>query len=154
MTFAATIDLSDLDGTNGFRLDGVGNSDLSGAKVASAGDDNGDGHDDIIIAAPLADPGGATNAGAIYVVFGAAAGRPATFNLSSLDGTNGFRLEGVTSFDLSGKSAASAGDVNGDGFDDLVIGAEGASPGGVTDAGSTYVVFGKASGWTPTLSRW
>ena len=47
----------------------------------------------------------------------------ATVNLSTLDGTNGFRLDGEAAGDLSGYSVSSAGDVNGDGYDDLIIGA-------------------------------
>ena len=47
----------------------------------------------------------------------------ASLNLSSLDGSNGFRLDGVAEYDFSGFSVSGAGDVNGDGFDDLIIGA-------------------------------
>ena len=49
----------------------------------------------------------------------------ATVNLSTLDGTNGFRLDGVATDDQSGYSVSSAGDINGDGYDDLIIGANG-----------------------------
>ena len=59
--------------------------------------------------------------------------------LSSLDGSNGFRLNGVDPYSFSGHSVASAGDVNGDGFDDLIIGAPYANPQGGY-SGSTYVV--------------
>ncbi len=56
--FAASLDLSTLNGSNGFRLDGIDADDFSGKSVASAGDVNGDGVDDLLIGAPLADPGG------------------------------------------------------------------------------------------------
>ena len=46
-----------------------------------------------------------------------------TVNLSTLDGTNGFRLDGEAAGDYSGYSVSSAGDINGDGYDDLIIGA-------------------------------
>jgi hypothetical protein len=121
--FAATINLSTLDGTNGFRLDGVAAFDLSGISVSSAGDVNGDGFDDLIVGADVgADPNG-SNSGSSYVVFGKSGGFAATINLSTLDGTNGFRLDGVAANDRSGRSVSSAGDVNGDGFDDLIVGA-------------------------------
>jgi len=45
------------------------------------------------------------------------------FALSALDGANGFRLDGIGAGDWSGRSVASAGDVNGDGYDDLIVGA-------------------------------
>ena len=149
--FAAGLDLSTLDGSNGFRLDGIDPNDQSGFSVASAGDVNGDGFDDLIIGAYGGDPGGDSSAGESYVVFGKASGFAAGHDLSTLDGSNGFRLDGIDAGDLSGFSVASAGDVNGDGFDDLIIGARGADPGGASAAGESYVVFGKASGFAASF---
>ncbi len=140
--FSATMDLSSLNGSNGFRLDGEAASDLSGESVSSAGDVNGDGFDDVIIGALFADPNGASS-GSSYVVFGRASGFSATMDLSSLNGSNGFRLDGEAASDYSGRSVSTAGDVNGDGFDDLIIGAYGTS--------SSYVVFGKASSFSAAM---
>src|SRR4028119_2477627 len=75
-----------------------------------------------------------------------------TFNLSTLDGSNGFAINGLATFDWSGSSVSSAGDVNGDGFDDLIIGANGASPNGISYAGQSYVVFGSNSGFGAGLN--
>ena len=144
------IQLSSLNGTKGFRLNGVAAGDYSGRSVSAAGDINGDGFDDIVIGALGADPGG-TNSGSSYVVFGKASGFSAKLNLSTLNGSNGFRIDGVAANDYSGYSVSSAGDVNGDGFDDLIIGASNADPNG-SGSGSSYVVFGKASGFSASLN--
>ncbi|MDO8346013.1 MAG: hypothetical protein Q7T48_22635, partial [Cellvibrio sp.] len=147
--FCATMDLSSLDGSDGFRLDGMTAGDSSGWPVSNAGDVNGDGFDDVIIGAHYAGPNGHSS-GSSYVVFGKASGFSATMDLSSLDGSNGFRLDGVTLYDQSGSSVSNAGDVNGDGFDDVIIGADKADPNG-NSSGSSYVVFGQASGFSATL---
>ena len=135
---------------NGFRLTGaaaVERSQLAGS-VASAGDVNGDGYDDLIVGAAYADPNGSAS-GASYVVFGKASGFAASIDLSTLDGTTGFRLNGVAAWDGSGISVASAGDVNGDGYDDLIVGAKYADPHG-SNSGASYVVFGGAFGDSDT----
>ena len=132
-------DLDSLNGTNGFRIDGLASNDLLGAAVSSAGDVNGDGFDDIIVGAFGADPGAISNAGSSYVIFGQAGGWASTFDLSLLDGSNGFRLDGEALDDFSGHTVSSAGDVNGDGLDDLIIGADG--PG----TANAYIVLGQSS---------
>ena len=145
--FASVIDLSSLDGTTGFRLDGVGANDESGHSVSSAGDVNGDGFDDLIVGAFHAGPNGNTWAGSSYVMFGNSGAFASVLNLSALNGTTGFRLDGVAAFDRSGASVSSAGDVNGDGFDDLIVGAYRANPNGNSAAGSSYVLFGRPNGF-------
>jgi len=150
MTFAPVLQLSSLDGSNGFRLDGVAAGDQSGWSVSGAGDINGDGIDDLIIGANRADNNG-SDSGSSYVVFGNQDGFSSTLNLSSLDGSNGFRLDGVTAFDFSGHSVSGAGDINGDGIDDLIIGANRADNNGF-GSGSSYVVFGRQDGFSSTLN--
>ena len=83
-------------------------------------------------------------------MFGKASGFAANIDLSSLDGSTGFKLSGVAAFDFSGGSVASAGDVNGDGFADLIVGADGADPHG-SCSGASYVVFGQASGFAANI---
>ena len=142
------LDLSVLNGTNGFILTGIDAVDWSGWSVSSAGDVNGDGYDDLIIGARWADSnGGQFLAGETYIVYGGATppGTEGRFNLSMLNGTNGFILTGIDAGDQSGWSVSSAGDVNGDGYDDLIIGAYQADPNGDSDAGETYIVYGGAS---------
>lgn len=102
--------------------------DSFGDSIASAGDVNGDGTDDVIIGASRAAPGGLQSAGSAYVYSGA-------------DGTLLYQWNGDTS-SLFGCSVDGAGDVNSDGYADLIVGAYYADPGGVTDAGSAFVYSG------------
>ena len=144
--FAAHLSLDTLDGSNGFVLNGEGAGDRSGYSVSAAGDVNGDGIDDVIIGSRWVDVGAAADVGKAYVVYGRTGGFSASIDLGGLDGTDGFAIVGVAAGDWTGASVAGAGDVNGDGIDDMVIGAYLADPGGVTDAGSTFVVYGRAGG--------
>ncbi|MBD2043328.1 Calx-beta domain-containing protein [Microcoleus sp. FACHB-672] len=150
--FAATLNLSDLDGSNGFALYGAAVEDFSGYSVSNAGDINGDGIDDLIVGANRADPNGNFYAGSSYVVFGSRNGFAASLNLSDLDGSNGFALHGAAQSDHSGISVSNAGDINGDGIADLIVGANQADINGNYDVGSSYVVFGSRNGFAATLN--
>ena len=136
-------------GSGGFVINGETSDDYSGRSVSAAGDVNGDGLADLIIGAYRADPNGSAS-GRSYVVFGKAATGPV--NLSAITrGSGGFVINGETSDDYSGRSVSAAGDVNGDGLADLIIGADGADPNG-SASGRSYVVFGKAATGPVNLS--
>ena len=143
-SWSSPISFSSLDGTNGFILNSISNTDLSGSSVGSAGDVNGDGIGDIIVGAPTA----ALNVGQSYVVFGKKGSWSSPISLSSLNGSNGFTLNGIIDGDEFGDTVASAGDVNGDGIDDIIVGAWG----GFSTAGQTYVVFGSTSSWSSFIN--
>jgi len=148
--FAASLELSTLNGANGFVINGIDADDQSGLSVSAGGDINGDGFDDLLIGAYVADSNG-IDSGESYVVFGQddnVTPFAASLDLSALDGTNGFVLNGIEEFDQSGVSVSAAGDINGDGFDDILIGAYRGDPNG-SDSGESYVVFGAATGPTP-----
>jgi len=118
-----------------------GNNNTLRPPVAT-GDVNGDGIADLIIGAYSASPGGRTNAGAVFVVFGTRLGFPDPLPLTNLNGTNGFVLDGAATSDQAGYSVA-AGDVNGDGIADIIIGAPSANG----NTGSAYVIFGRTGTW-------
>ena len=138
--------LSVLNGIDGFRLDGAAPNDGAGRDVDSIGDFNGDGFDDIAVAAPYSNALGRTDAGRVYVVYGKASGIPSSRNLSSIAGSLGFRIDGANANDFTGMVVSAAGDINGDGLDDLLIGAPYADISGKTDAGASYVIYGRTSG--------
>ena len=136
-TLGASFDLSSLNGTNGFTINGVTAGDISGRAVAMGSDFNGDGISDILIGAP----GANSMHGQSYVIFGTrdvTGTLGASFDLSSLNGTNGFTVNGVTAYDYSGNAVAMGGDFNGDGISDILIGAPGAN----SMHGQSYVIFG------------
>ncbi|MCB1954378.1 MAG: FG-GAP repeat protein [Rhodocyclaceae bacterium] len=136
------LNVDDLDGSNGFRIDGINPYDRFGSTVAFAGDINGDGIDDIAISAPSANA-----LGEAYIVFGSPAGFPAVMDAADLNGSNGFRFEGSGRGNW-GFTVAGAGDLNADGFDDLVMGARLG-----TDSGEAYVVFGSDAGFPAVIDQ-
>src|SRR5262249_31433480 len=133
----------------GFRILGADSGDGLGVSVSNAGDVNGDGFADMIIGAAGAAAAGNAQPGAgeSYLVFGTASGL-VDVEMATLSATQGFRIIGVDSQDLSGFSVSSAGDINGDGLADLFVGARDADTvgNGREAAGESYVVFGQSTG--------
>ena len=136
-----TIDLATAN-TGVLRIFGAQAADEAGVSVASLGDVNGDGIDDLVVGARFADGESdqTSRAGESYIIYGSAA-LPAGLDLSSdADVT----IYGVDVDDFSGWPARGRGDVNGDGFNDIVIGASGADSVGnqKANAGESYVIWG------------
>jgi Ca2+-binding RTX toxin-like protein len=139
------IELSEIEANSneipaGFMINGVAANDSSGrSSVSNAGDVNGDGLDDLIIGAMGDDPNG-SGSGASFVVYGKTGGD--VVELSNIQESNGgFVINGVGEDDSSGWSVSGAGDVNDDGFADLIVGAPFDSPNG-SSSGASFVVFG------------
>lgn len=134
MNFGSSFDLGNLNGRNGFIINGFFSVDSLGQSISSAGDVNGDGITDLIIGNPTGvGPDGDSGffTGESYVVFGGAnVGRGGSFDVRSLNGRNGFAVFGTPGdLDRTGTSVSSAGDINRDGFDDLIIGSPGSGLG-------------------------
>jgi Ca2+-binding RTX toxin-like protein len=139
------IDLANLTPDQGFTVTGVASGDQAGVSVSSVGDFNDDGIDDFIVGALGADPATGGDAGQAYVIFGKAGGL-SDIDLSALTAAQGFKLNGIATGDTLGNSVSDAGDVNGDGIADLIVGADNADPLGRTGAGQAYVIYGKTGG--------
>ncbi|MEM7506121.1 MAG: hypothetical protein AAF415_05200 [Pseudomonadota bacterium] len=137
-------------GVSSVEIRGVDPSDTFGDWVSGGGDVNGDGLDDVLIAAPRADSLGANSSGSAYVIFGRSQWGPA-FDPDTLDGSNGFRMDGLRQADYTGISVSMAGDVNGDGFEDVAVAAHFFDQIGYNSTGAVFVVFGKADGFDPVI---
>jgi hypothetical protein len=118
------------------KLTGEGAGDQAGHSVSTAGDTNGDGYSDVFVGAPKEDTG-ATDAGSAYLVLGSSTGI-SDMNLSGADA----KLTGKAYSDYAGNSVSTAGDVNNDGYDDVIVGA----PNVASGTGATYIVLGSSLG--------
>ena len=117
-------------GENGsilYKFNGQSANDYFGFSVSNAGDVNNDGYDDVIVGAYLED-GGRTNAGNAQI-------------FSGVDGTVLYVFNGDSSYDYFGYSVSDAGDANGDGFADVIVGAHRDHSTG-SDSGSAKIYSG------------
>ena len=157
--------INDLTADKGFIIRGGAALDAAGYSIASAGDVNGDGVSDLLIGARLVDRPSFGNAGAAYVIYGKRTppgqgggqtwaglindpempGRK-ILDLGTLQTSDGFKISGENQNGQFGFSVEGLGDVNGDGFDDIVVGAPFATVNGAVNTGSAFVIFGSASG--------
>ena len=128
-----------MDETYDVMIKGRDANELFGYSLASAGDINGDGYDDLIVGAYGYD----TTRGAARIYFGS----------TSMDSVTDLVLMGEGIDDHFGYSVASAGDVNGDGYDDVIVGAYGYDTLGATGLGAAYIYLGGTAMDTLYYSR-
>ena len=136
---AEVINLSRLKPGRGFAINGTEKTEpVLLESVSSAGDINDDGFDDIIISITDLETARQTREGQTYVIFGSKdIGADGTFDIDRIDGSNGFILKNKEGNNLSNRVVSNAGDINNDGIDDLVIGADLEEL-----TGKSYVIFG------------
>ena len=142
--FAASVDVSLFDGSDGFRIEGSGRDNLD-ADVATAGDFNGDGFGDILLSA---NSHGINDrvVGAAFTVFGRATGFPAVLNVAELNGQTGFAFTGIPDTLSINAGIGTSGDIDGDGLADVVIRGE------RRNGFPSYVIRGQRTGLPATLT--
>lgn len=155
----AVLRLANLTPSEGFIIQGASAGDLAGYSVSDAGDVNGDGHNDFIVGAERGRVSGSSSSGDSYIIFGKPAGGTwgsvdatgrQVINVTNLSPNDGFIITGDAANDYAGTSVSKAGDINGDGIGDLIVGARFGDDGGA-DAGEAYVILGKSGGGWGTL---
>ena len=138
----ATFAMSAINGSNGFSVTGTVPVGGFGAPILSMGDVNGDGVGDFAMGQALA-------AGSVALLYGKA-NWDANISVSVLDGVIGTRFTGEANNDAAGAYLAAPGDLNGDGFAEIIISAPGADPLARTNAGKVYVIRGRAANFAAT----
>lgn len=142
--FDPVVDLAQIDGTNGFVIESSDQGARLGYSVEIAGDVNGDGIDDILIGAPRNGFGGAyTDTSSVHLLLGTAVREDATVDVANLSASDGYTFHAPGTDATIGWAMSGAGDVNNDGFDDILLGSPGAgdTP-GLEGQGETYLVYG------------
>src|SRR5262249_26451675 len=135
-----TFDLKNLNGKNGFAINGIHPRDGLGRLVSYAGDVNGDGIKDVLIATIGVNGIG----GKSYVIFGSQFGWPAEINLRYINGYNGFAMDGF----INGvASVGGGGDFNGDGIADVIVGSCNTN----NQINKIYVLFGEKKFWSASV---
>jgi len=133
-----SLDVGALDGGNGFVIYGATPDMGTGARMAPAADFNGDGVDDIMFGNVSATVEGKVHAGQVYVLWGGRGlGDSGVFHMQDWSPRVGLIINGKFELGYAGQRVAPLGDFNGDGWDDIIIGASVQTP-----PGESYVVYG------------
>ena len=131
--------------TEGFRIEGAHTYDDAGSSVSNVGDVNGDGLGDVLVGSPRADYQG-SESGSSYVIYGKSDNttKVRLADVGTTGNTDGFRIDGAAYTDRIGTAVSDAGDMDGDGLDDMILSTPYTDYNDRYSSGSTYVVFGKS----------
>ncbi|WP_238379341.1 T9SS type A sorting domain-containing protein [Cytophaga hutchinsonii] len=141
--YPAVFDPTTLNGKNGFIVKGLNNEDRLGFEVNFIGDINKDGLEDVAISSD-ANKDGVNYGGTAYVIFGSQNPYPSPFDLTTLDGTNGFKVEGIVENEGRGDSVGKLGDINGDGIDDVAFS---------SSRNGAIILYGKRAGFPAVITK-
>ena len=142
------LDITTLEGTNGFTIQEELYGDSTGIKTVSS-DLNHDGITDLLINFNHDD---STRIGRAYVIFGSTQPWSNSIDITSLDGSNGLVLMGEAIGDQVGLKLDSLGDFNGDGIDDILINARKSEINSLAEVGQVFVVFGQSENWPASMN--
>ncbi len=141
--FGSTLVIDEIAEDEGFFIGGAPGNAFAGAELGPAGDVNGDGIDDLLIGAGVL-PEDGPQQGGVYVILGREEAFPVSYDLGELSGVDGYLITGDAPGDFAGFAIAGGADGNGDGIDDILIGAPGSDFAGA-DRGAVHVVYGQPS---------
>ena len=127
-------------------VSGVGAANYTGKAVSAGGDVNGDGADDLLVAAYTYNPGSKSSAGGVALIYGSTSGRTGALTFSTGDAL----WAGAASNDYLGTDAQIVGDLNGDGYDDIVLGAYGVDYTGSL-SGAVYLFAGSSTKYSGSV---
>ncbi|WP_430895141.1 MULTISPECIES: FG-GAP-like repeat-containing protein [unclassified Paraflavitalea] len=130
-----------LPAASNLTLDGTQAGEAFGVSVSSAGDINHDGFSDILIGSYTYDDGANTDEGRVSIYYGAATGLIPTPAVTLSDANQASAYFGY--------GISSAGDINGDGYSDIIIGCYGYDNGGFINQGSAFIYYGSCTGIVP-----
>ncbi len=141
--FPSVFDQNTLNGKNGFIVKGLNGGDRLGSELSFVGDINHDGLEDIAINTQFIEPNNLELAGTTYIIFGSVNAYPSPFDLTTLNGINGFKVEGVAEDERRGASIGKLGDINGDGIDDIALASQG---------DKHMFLYGRSTGFSATIT--